>query len=137
MKQIRCAHCGCLFDPNPRVKNQRYCSEKECQRARKRLWQKQKLATDPDYKANQRDCQKTWRDNNPDYWREYRERNEKYTERNRNRQRERRRGGGVAKMDASGMDLALESGIYYIVPESADVAKMDASAKKVRLIPVA
>jgi hypothetical protein len=94
-------------------------------------------AGDPDYKANQRDCQKTWRDNNPDYWREYRERNEKYTERNRNRQRERRRGGGVAKMDASGMDLALESGIYYIVPESADVAKMDASAKKVRLIPVA
>ena len=75
MKQIRCAHCGCLFDPNPRVKNQRYCSDKECQRARKRLWQRRKLATDPDYKANQTDCQKTWREKNPDYWRKYRERN--------------------------------------------------------------
>ena len=66
MKQIRCAHCGRLFDPNPRVKNQRYCSEKECQRVRKKLWQRHKLATDPDYKDNQKDSQKTWRENNPD-----------------------------------------------------------------------
>jgi hypothetical protein len=45
--RIRCAHCSCLFFPDPRVKNQRYCSSKECQRARKRLWQKEKLAHDP------------------------------------------------------------------------------------------
>jgi phage FluMu protein Com len=133
MKQIRCAHCGRLFDPNPRVKNQRYCSEKECQRVRKKLWQRHKLATDPDYKANQKDSQKTWRENNPDYWREYRERNPQYAERNRNRQRERRR---VAKMDASGMDLPLESGTYFILPASEGVAKKDASARKVLLIPV-
>jgi len=136
MKQIRCAHCDCLFDPNPRVKNQHYCSEKECQRARKRLWQRQKLATDPDYKANQQDCQKIWREKNPDYWREYRVRNPQYAEHNRNRQRERRRGGGVAKMDTSGMVLPLESGTYFIIPASAGVAKMDASARKVHLIPV-
>jgi len=133
MKQIQCAHCGHLFEPNPRVKNQRYCSKKECQQARKRLWQKQKLATDPDYKTNQKESQKTWRENNPDYWREYRERNPQYAEHNRNRQRERRR---VAKMDASGMDLPLESGTYFIIPTSAGVVKMDASVKKVRLIPV-
>ena len=70
--------CGRLFNPNPRVKNQRYCSEKECQRAWKRLWQRRKLATDPDYKANQADSQKTWREKHPDYWREYRERNPDY-----------------------------------------------------------
>lgn len=133
MKQIACAHCGCLFNPNPRVKNQRYCSDKECQRARKRLWQRQKLATDPDYKANQTDSQKAWREKNPDYWRKYRELNPQYVEHNRSRQRARR---GVAKMDASGMDLPLESGAYYIVPEWAGVAKMDASVRKVRLIPV-
>jgi hypothetical protein len=137
MKQIECAHCGCLFDPNPRVKNQGYCGNKECQRARKRLWQKAKLANDPDYRANQRDCQKAWREKNPDYWREYRQRNPRSTERNRNRQRERRGGGSVAKMDASMTDLALESGTYFIIPVSAGVAKMDASARKVRLIPVA
>jgi hypothetical protein len=134
MKQSRCAHCDCLFDPNPRVKNQRYCSKKECQRARKSSWQKQKLTTDPDYKANQADAQKTWRDKNPDYWRKYRECHPKYAERNCDQQRERRRGGGIAKMDASEVDLPVESGTYYISPESSAVAKMDASARKVRLI---
>ena len=107
MKQIRCAHCGHLFDPDPRVKNQRYCSDKECQRARKKLWRRHKLATDPDYKANQIDSHKTWRENNPEDWRKYRERNPAYAERNRSRQR--------ARMA---------------------VAKIDASARKVRLIPV-
>jgi hypothetical protein len=29
--RIRCAHCRRLFQPNPRVKDQRYCSEKPCQ----------------------------------------------------------------------------------------------------------
>jgi len=134
MKQIQCAHCGRLFDPDPRVKNQRYCSAKVCQRARKRLWQRRKLATDPDYKANQTDSQKTWRENNPDYWRKYRERNPQYAEHNRHRQWERRCGGSVAKMDESGMDLPLESGSYFIIPASAGVAKMAASARKVVLI---
>jgi hypothetical protein len=136
MKQIQCAHCGRLFDPNPRVKNQRFCGMKECQRARKRLWQRRKLATDPDYKTNQAESQKTWQESHPDYWRRYRERNPQYTERNRHRQRERRHGGNVAKMDALKTDFILESGTYFIIPESGGVAKMDASARKVRLIPV-
>ena len=38
--------CGRLFDPNFRVKNQRYCGGQACQRARKQEWQKQKLAVD-------------------------------------------------------------------------------------------
>jgi len=31
---IPCTHCGRLFAPDPRVKNQRYCGEKDCQRGR-------------------------------------------------------------------------------------------------------
>ncbi|NLI31809.1 MAG: hypothetical protein GX422_03355 [Deltaproteobacteria bacterium] len=57
-RNIQCAHCGCRFEPNPRVKNQSCCSQKDCQRARKRKWRKAKLVSDPDYKANQRDCQR-------------------------------------------------------------------------------
>ena len=51
--KIQCAapHCRRILNPDPRVKNQRYCGEKACQRARKRQWQKEKLAVDPDYKA--------------------------------------------------------------------------------------
>ena len=57
MEEKRCAHCGCPLELNPRSKNQRYCGKKECQRARKRLWQKNKMATDPDYRANQTEVQ--------------------------------------------------------------------------------
>ncbi|MDR3566840.1 MAG: hypothetical protein P4L43_02315 [Syntrophobacteraceae bacterium] len=57
---IQCAHCGGLFAPNLRVKNQQYCGGKDCQLARKRNWQKEKLKTDPAYKTNQKDCQADW-----------------------------------------------------------------------------
>ena len=103
MNRIRCAHCHCYFVPKPHIKNQGHCSKKECQRARKSAWQRQKLAADPDYKANQRECQKQWSRRHPDYWQRWRERHPEYTARNRElpkarRSRRRRR---VAKMDAS------------------------------------
>lgn len=47
MEEKRCAHCACLLDLNPRSKNQRYCGERECQRARKRAWQKNRMAAEP------------------------------------------------------------------------------------------
>ena len=37
------------------------------------------MASDLDYKANQRDAQKVWRDANPDYYKEYRKKNDAYT----------------------------------------------------------
>jgi hypothetical protein len=66
MKRILCVHCGRDFLPNPRVKNQGYRNRRECQRARKPLWQRQKLAIDPDYQDNQRDCWKSWRQRHPE-----------------------------------------------------------------------
>jgi hypothetical protein len=139
--KIQCAHCRRFFDPNPRVKNQCYCSRKDCQRARKNRWQKHKLATDPDYRDNQRECQKAWQDRNPDYWRNYRRRHPQYVKHNRIRQRLRNRGRRrrIAKMDAYASFSNITSGTYYLVP-SCDpdgvIAKMDASAQKVLLIPV-
>ncbi len=72
-RQIRCAHCRCRFVPNPRIKTQRFCSAKPCQLARKTQWQREKMATDPDYQANQRDGQSAWRKSHRDYWRQYRQ----------------------------------------------------------------
>lgn len=137
--QIRCAHCSCLFFPNPRVKNQRYCSNNDCQRARKRRWQREKLVRDPDYRQNQRDCNEQWRSQNLDYWKNYRLRNPKYTSRNRELQKlrdNRHSKTDLAKMDASQPLSIVESGTYYLVPELADLAKMDASPVKVHLISV-
>ena len=128
---IRCANSCCRrhFLPNPRVKDQQYCNRKECQRVRRRLWQKEKMASDPDYRANQGDCQKRWRKQNPDYWRQYRINNPLYVERNRLLQRKRdrkRRLDSLAKMDALNRVCLLESGTYYIIPDGVDLAKMDA-----------
>ena len=135
--QIRCAHCSCLFFLDPRVKNQRYCGKKDCQRARKRLWQKEKLARDPDYKLNQRDSNEQWRGRHPDYWKDYRLSKPEYTRRNRELQKVRdSREIDLAKMDASEPQPIVIQGTYYLMPESADLAKMDASAVKVQLIPV-
>lgn len=137
---IRCVNPCCRrhFLPNPRVKTQRYCNRKECQRVRRRLWQKEKMASDLDYQANQRDCQKRWRKQNPDYWRQYRMNNPLYVERNRLLQRKRdrkRRLDNLAKMDALKRVSLLESGTYYIIPEGADLAKMDALDRRFILFP--
>ena len=137
MNKVRCAHCRCLFVPNHRIKNQRYCSKKECQRARKSTWQRHKLDTDPDYKANQKECQKSWSARNPHYWQSWRARHPAYGMRNRDLQKARRsrRRRRIAKMDALELHSKIKTGTYYLIPATVEtVAKMDASAQKVLLI---
>ena len=64
-----CLCCKRRFIAHPAVRHQRYCSDPECQKARKRNWQKEKLASDSDYRANQAEAQRQWRSRNRDYWR--------------------------------------------------------------------
>mgnify|MGYP006200502529 CR=1 FL=1 len=68
MTKLRCAHCGARFIPAPQVPNQAYCSKANCQKERRRQWQKSKLQSDPDYRDNQSRAQKAWTDRNPEYW---------------------------------------------------------------------
>ena len=77
MKPFRCKHCHLCLPTNPHVKNQQYCGRTECQRARKNAWQRNKMATDPDYVDNQRRARQSWQKNNPDYWRTYRQKRQK------------------------------------------------------------
>lgn len=134
----RCDHCHRLFIPNPRVKDQQYCSEKVCQRARKRHWQRQKMKTDPDYRQNQKESQKKWRQGNPDYWRNYRKKHPNYYEHNRRKQKDRdtkRRAERLAKMDALKSLNEIKAGSYYLISVSDDLAKMDASMQEIYIIP--
>jgi len=73
MTKIRCIHCGVGFTPAPQVPSQAYCSKTDCQKERRRQWQKNKLQSDPDYRDNQARAQKAWTDKNPNYWRKHRE----------------------------------------------------------------
>ncbi len=63
-----CAHCGHPFEPRPQVPDQAFCSAPDCQRVRKRQWQRAKLQSDPDYRINQRAAQQAWSQRHQDYW---------------------------------------------------------------------
>ena len=137
MAKRRCAGCGELFVPRRNVPQQSYCSKRVCQRTRRRRWQRQKLKSDADYRANQAAAQRRWHERHPEYWRAYRQRHPAYTEHNRKRQRERnrrRRSAGtgpsppvIANMDAYATERPVRSGTYRLVPVAAPgVAKMDA-----------
>ncbi len=143
MEQSPCAGCSTFF--TPRNKGQSFCSKPACQRLRKALWQKQKLATDPEYKEGQRLAQNKWLHNNPDYWKKYRKKNRAQTDRNRSLQKIRnmRRSKnpadsqavktiGIAKMDARKAGTDRFAGLYWLVPE---VAKMDAVKIFITAIP--
>ena len=141
MKKRRCMACGRHFNQNPRVKDQKYCSEASCQKERKRIWQRKKRAEDPVYRANQLDAQERWRKRNPDYWREYRKRNPDYVRSNRLLQKERnkrRRGnsGPIAKMDASRDKSKVIPGHYRLVPlDGQMIGKMDSINVIIDVIP--
>jgi hypothetical protein len=145
MAKRRCAGCGGLFVPRRNVPQQRYCSNRACQRTRRRRWQRQKLKADADYRANQAAAQQRWRERHADYWRRYRQAHPEYAERNREQQRvrnRRRRSAGtgpspppIANMDAYHPQIFVRSGTYRLVPVTAEgVAKRDAYLVEMRLL---
>jgi len=58
--------CGCLFAPRRNIPQQRHCSKSNCQSTCRRPWQRQKVKSEPDYRANQAAAQQRWRDRHPD-----------------------------------------------------------------------
>jgi hypothetical protein len=132
----RCENCHATFQPHPAVRNHRYCGEPGCQKERKRLWQRHKLAIDSVYREEQADAKRQWRVNNSDYWRKYRESHPAYVKRNREKQRERNHkrprkrdspaSPVIAKMDALTPRNIIPFGQYRLVPLANDmIAKMD------------
>lgn len=106
-KMRRCKKCKCLFHVCTKVKKHEYCQKKECQRARKRRWQREKIKNDQQYRIDQKQAQKDWINATPEYWKEYRNNNPKYVLRNKQKQRQRNKthrkeapDETIAKMDA-------------------------------------
>jgi hypothetical protein len=92
-----------------------------CQRARRRLWQKQKPKDEVDYRLNQAEAQRVWAEDHADYWRRYRAGHPEYADENRAQRRRRdarRRAKRLAKMDAITGDFPVRSGIYRLLPSS-------------------
>ena len=127
MKRRRCKNCSRSFALTASHAEQKYCSRKECQKARKNDWQRCKLSSDEDYRKNQVDCQERWVDKHPGYWKRYREKHPEYVQRNREKQRARNQINrrqrparsmlqNIANMDAKQRQKPLISGFYELIP---------------------
>lgn len=129
MENRWCTACGNSFRPCPQIPRQSYCTEPDCQRERRRLWQQTKRRSDPDYLDNQAQAQRAWSKRNTDYWRAYREANPDYVAQNRSSQRvrnQKEKTPKIAKMDASPNDISLLSGVYQLKALGhRDIAKMN------------
>ena len=115
METKTCNACGCTFTPRPQNPNQKYCTNSECQRERRRRWQQQTRQGDSDYRDNDIRTSKTWATENPEYWKRYRDENPAYVERNRNLQQQRnqkQRRTVIANEDVSHALMTPPSGRY-------------------------
>lgn len=127
MEEKICKHCGRSF--NPVRANHVYCTDSSCRRERKRIWQREKLKRDPDYRAAQQDAHARWLGKNPDYYRNYRRKNPAYARENRLKQRIRNRlkrgllpaevWEKIAKMDAN---EPVKPGYYCLLALNRDGA---------------
>lgn len=138
-----CIHCSKEFKTNPRVKNQKYCNNKECQKARRASWQRQKMASDPDYRENKERCQKQWQESHPGYYKDYRNKHPEYTHRNRvlqvirdNLRRKAKEGKMLAKLDSLIKPYYSRRGsIFRLIPQpNRLLAKLDSLT--VKLVPI-
>ena len=146
MEKRRCAGCRKLFHPRPQSPGQTFCSAAECQRERKRRWQKVRRAADPDYRDNDVQASRQWRCRHPGYWRAYRRQHPHSVIRNRDKQRERDRarrlkapppppGSDLANEDASSLQLPFDTGTYRMIPVTAgDLANENACLVSIALV---
>ena len=103
-----CKACGLERERNYRLgnKEQQYCRNRDCQRARRREYQRNRLQSQPIYRQKQRNCQIRWRRHEVSfakYQQAYRENHPEYTAKNRQQQQQRntkRRQKVVSQSDA-------------------------------------
>ncbi|MFA5795538.1 MAG: hypothetical protein WC980_10795 [Candidatus Brocadiia bacterium] len=105
---ITCLHCGKKVPQNPRIKNQKYCSGKECQQSRMRTWKERQYKKNREYQKKSQASQKVWRKKfrADQYQRDYRETHPEYVMRNRelqrgrNKKRKKEQSSMIVKTDA-------------------------------------
>ena len=91
MNQIQCMYCGKTFEPSLYHPNQKVCNRKACQRKRQADYHRHKIITDEEYRLTCQDSKKKWREQHPEYDREYRKKHPSVIKQNRLKQRTRDR----------------------------------------------
>lgn len=134
MGQSICVSCKKPYVKNPRQKQQKYCSDPACQKARKAKWQREQMRSNPKYRKDQLQAKKDWFDQHPDFWKKYRKKHPEKNLRNflmqrkRNQQRQLKRLENradekvIAKMDVLEANNHAVLREYWLIPV---IAKMD------------
>lgn len=125
-----CKVCGARF-LRKRNPCQQYCSKKTCQQTRKRIWKREKMKHDLDYKTNQQAANKRWQMKHSDYWQHYRLTHPDYVKRNREAQKVRdgtslMNASHLAKSDALYPTTLVPPGQYWLSAIEPNLAKSDA-----------
>ena len=86
-----CQNCNCSYQCNPRIKNQKYCSSRSCQNARRNVTNKARTRKNSASRLLKQARNKRWRDAYPahEYQKKYRDDHPDYVLRNRQLQKER------------------------------------------------
>ncbi len=146
MEKKRCAACRKHLHPRPQSPGQKFCSAAQCQRERKRRWQKARRASDADYRDNDVQANRQWRSRHPGYWRAYRRKHPQSIILNREKQRERDRARrlkppqpspppDLANEDASSLHFFKETGTYRMIPVTGgNLANENACLVKIALL---
>ncbi len=71
----RCPYCREVFTPSRYRPDQVVCSDSDCQRRRRTAYHRQKLKDDPTYREQCLDSRQQWREEHPEYMRNYRRAN--------------------------------------------------------------
>jgi hypothetical protein len=90
-KKTICRYCKKPFTPCRYHPKQQVCLSESCQRRRKSECHRNRLAESPEYRDQCAESRKVWRENNPNYQRQYRADHPASVEQNRRKQRERNR----------------------------------------------
>lgn len=137
--RFRCRHCRKLR--RKQTRDQRYCGETQCQKARKNAWRREKYAQDSDYRANQRDSTNAWlreHGGSAAYHRAYRKRRKDPVTPTPASQRSPESAATPvsANSDAGSAKSPFLSGVYTLTPIQSDgAAKSDALLVKIAVVP--
>jgi hypothetical protein len=127
MDTFTCCHCHNPHQKSPRHKNQKYCSSRQCQQARKNAWERTKVCTDPGYFERRKAQKKSWYNQRPGdrYQADYRNTHRDYQNSNKEKQRPRNQKRlenasvpKIVKTDASAGKSRLEGSWYALIPYS-------------------
>src|SRR5580658_6632542 len=137
MGERRCLYCQQIFQLSKVQRRQAVCGEADCQLRRRADYHRAKIAADPEYREVCRDSPRKWRSRNPDYWKQYRQKNPGSADRNRSQQQLRDRKRRLCNLanNTSALDLKHSAAqVWLIGPGAADLANNNSAPAQVWVI---